>query len=322
MTQHATLNLGMQVPCILGWGHGVGSANGDQRWHSKLAKAVPGVSSVVVENMPGAGTLVAAGYVYNVAKPDGLTVGMIHGNTVLQEVLGGQGIQFESRKFNWVVSPAANHYVCALTKASGVDSAAQWLVSKKPLKLGATAAGDSTADVPRILNSAIGFPMKVVDGHKGTPEIALGVLRGDLDGVCMSLETLSLAWVNALKDGDMRVVIQIDSKKHPSLPNVPLASDLAKSEEGRQLIDLGIASLGRIGRLFTLPPGTPKDRVEIIRKAFTATLKDPEFLAEMNKVQLPVDPVSAEEIGEIVIKLHKMPPELLKRMKELLLPKA
>ena len=283
---------------------------------------MPGVSSIIVENKTGAGTLVAANHVYNVAKPDGLTIGMVHGNLILQEVLGGQGIEFDSRKFNWVIVPNINHYVCALSKASGVNNAEEWLASKRPMKMGATAPGDSTSDVPRILRAAFGLPVKVVEGHKGTPPIRLGVTRGELDGVCMSWESISLKWPDALKKGKIRIIVQAVHERHPDLKNVPLASDLAKSEEGRQLIDVAIASMGKIGRLFVLPPKTPQDRVETLRTAFNATLKDPEFLAEMKKTRLPVEPVSGEEVKKLINKLHNMSPALLKKMKALLLPKG
>src|SRR5437667_1846309 len=149
-----------------------------------MGKHIPGTPTIVVENMTGAGSLIAANHVYRVAKPDGLTIGAFNGNQILGQLVGAHGINFDARKMAWIGAPGYNHDLCVLNQNIGVASADQWLASKTPLKLGGSAPGTPTDDGPKILKEAIGLPMRLVSGYKGTAGIRVAAESGEVDGLC------------------------------------------------------------------------------------------------------------------------------------------
>jgi len=284
-----------------------------------IAKHIPGSPTIIVENMTGAGSLVAANHVYNVAKPDGLTMGHFIGGFFLGQVLGQAGIEFDARKFEFVGAAVTEDVVCALTKASGITSMEKWMASKTPVKLGGTAPGAYAPDnLIRILRTALGLPIQLVSGYKGTADIRLAADSGELAGSCWSWDSIKSTWRNALDAGNVVPVLKAVSKEFPDLPRVPRAVSLAKTEEARQLIQVGIDDGSKYARPFVLPPGTPKERVGVLRKAFQETLKDPAFLAEAEKAKLGLDPVSSEELEEMVSRLFKLSPGLVAKLKDIL----
>ena len=177
--------------------------------------------------------------------------------------------------------------VCALTKASGVTSVEKWMASGTPVKLGGLAPGGSARTTRRwILKAALGLPIHLVSGYKGTAEIRLAADGGEVSGACWSWESMRATWRNALEAGDAVPVLQVTAEPFPDLPNVPLAINLAKTDEARRLIQVGVQNSAAFARPFVLPPGTPKERVQVLRKAFQDTLKDAAFLAEAEKAKL------------------------------------
>ena len=285
-----------------------------------LGKHVPGNPSVIVQNMPGAGTLIAAKHVYDVAKPDGLTIGNFIGDLVLGQLLGREGITFKAKEFQWLGVPGKDHIVCALTTASGITDMKKWLTSKTPVKLGGI-AGTAPGNSAFILKEALGLPMQVVTGYPGTAEIRLGAESGELAGGCWQWESIKPTWTGALKSGDVRVLLQVTKQPLPDLSNVPLAYDFAKTDEARKLIEVGIETTSSITRLYAFPPGTPADRTTTMREAFMKTMRDPEFLAEAKKSNLAVDPSAGEEVEKLVSGIFDLQPELVARLKTILLPK-
>ena len=287
-----------------------------------LGKNIPGKPTVVVENMPGAGSLIAANYLYNQAKPDGLTIGSWIGGLVLQQVIGGlKGIEFDARKFEWIGAPAGDSSSCAVTKSSGISSADQWLVAKTPVKIGAMAPGSVTSDIPKILKAALNLPIQIVEGYKGTAEIRVAADSGEVDGGCWGWETIKIMWRQGLDSGSTKVLIQMLPKKHPDLPDVPNALELAKTDDARQLIKVGIVDPATMVRSLTLPPGTPKDQVKILRDAFMATMKDPEFLAEAKTAKLDLNPLPGHEVEKIVQGFFNLQPSLAAKLRDIVVSK-
>jgi tripartite-type tricarboxylate transporter receptor subunit TctC len=273
---------------------------------------------VIVENMGGAGTLVAANYAYKAGKPDGLTIVNFIGSLVLGQVLGHPGIEFDARKFEWVGVPSKDRVACALTKASGITSIEQWMAAKTPVKLGATGRGSSPEDAAKILKTALGLPIHIVSGYKGTAPLRLAAESGEVAGGCWQWESIKVTWRKGLETGDVTVVLQITSRAVPDLPTVPVAVNLAKTEEARTLIRVAVENPSIMTRLYAFPPGTPKERVQIMRKAFTDTLKDPELLAEAAKAKLEIDPIPGEEVERMVGEFFKLDPALVAKLKEIL----
>ena len=284
-----------------------------------MGKHIPGnPTTIVVENMPGAGHLIAANHVYKVAKPDGLTIGHFNGGVVMGQILGRPGIEFDALKFEYIGAPLKPSTLCVLTKASGITSMEKWMASKTPVKLGSTGAGSNTDDYPRILKAAIGLPIHLVTGFKGVADIRLAAEAGELAGGCWGWETIKLMWLKAIESGDVVILLQLLPKPNPDLPQVPLAIDFAKTDEARKLIQAGIYDSETYSRPYTLPPGTPKERVETLRNAFMATMKDPEFLAETRKSKLDIEPVGGEDLHGTIARLFKLEPPLVVKLKEIL----
>jgi tripartite-type tricarboxylate transporter receptor subunit TctC len=310
---------GKTIRIVVGFSAGGGFDTYARAITRHMAKHIPGEPTIVVENMTGAGSLIAANHVYRVAKPDGLTIGHFIGGLFLGQVLGQKGIEFDARKFEYIGAPITDHVVCAMTKASGVTSVEKWMVSKTPIKMGGIAPGTSTPDnATRIFKAALGLPIQLVTGYKGTAEVRLAAESGEIAGGCWGWDSVSVTWRKALDSGDAVVVLQANRKTHPDLPQVPQAIKLAKTDEGRKMIDVGVHSDSDIVRTYTLPPGTPKDRVQVLRKAFESTLKDPEFLADAKKSRLNVDPVSPEAIEKDIVNLFKLDPALVSKLKDIL----
>lgn len=289
-----------------------GSAGGGFDIYSRamarhMGKHIPGNPALVVENMTGAGTLIAAKYLHSSAKPDGLTFGMFNGALILGRVLGMKGIDFEVRELEFLGVPVQDSTVCALRKESGIANMDQWFAAKTPIKLGGLSPGNSTSDVPRMLAAALNLPIQLVEGYKGTNEVRLGADAGELHGGCWAWETLKVAWSKAIPAGDVIPILQVTSKKIAELPHVPMALDLAKSEDARMLLKSGAIDPAAIVRVYVTTPRTPKDRLQILSNAFAKTLRDPDFVAEARKATLDINPLNGAEVRKIVDDLFKLP---------------
>src|SRR5437667_8369738 len=170
-----------------------------------MSRHIPGNPTIIVENMTGAVSLLAANHAYKVARPDGLTIVNFHGNQVVGQLLGREGIEFDARKFRYVGVPMRDSAACALTKASGITSLEQWMAAKTPVKLGAVGPGDTSHDVGRVLQTALGLPIQLVRGYKGTAEIRLAAESGEVAGGCWQWESIKSTWRKAL-EGDISTV--------------------------------------------------------------------------------------------------------------------
>ena len=286
-----------------------------------MGKHIPGSPLLLVENMTGAGTLIAAKYLHSSAKPDGLAFGIFNGALILSGALGNKSVDFDMRELEYLGVPIQDSTVCALRKESGVTNMDQWFAAKTPLKLGGLSPGNSTSDVARIIAAALNLPVQLVEGYKGTNEIRLAADAGELHGGCWAWETLKVAWSQAIPAGDVIPVLQVTAKKIPELPNVPMALDLAKSEEARQLLKAGAIDPAAIVRVYVTTPRTPKDRLQILSNAFAKTLTDAEFLAEAKKANLDVNPLSGSEVKKIVDDLFKLTPAMRSKLATILAAK-
>jgi tripartite-type tricarboxylate transporter receptor subunit TctC len=309
---------GKTIRIIVGFPAGGGFDTYSRVIGRHISKYIPGNPTVVVDNVTGAGSLVAANTIYKAAKPDGLTIGNFIGNLISQQLFGGPGIEFDARKFEWIGVPVKDHVVCALTKASGITSVDAWMAAKVPVKLGGSAPGTTNDDVAKILKAALGLPIQLVTGYKGTAPIKLAAESGEIDGSCWAWESIKVMWRQGLDSGQAHIVLQAVPNAVTELPKVPVAIELAKTDEARKLIQAGIHDTAAITRPYALPPGTPKDRVQLLRRAFRETMKDKDFVAEAVKSKLDVDPLSGEEVEKIIAGLFKLDTATIAKMAEVL----
>ena len=288
-----------------------------------IGNHIPGNPSVVPKNMPGAGSNKAAQFVYAVAPKDGTVIGAIFGGGITQPLLGdAKAIQHDPTKFIYLGS--ANREVSLCIARS--DAAKSFdAVLKAPITLGASAAGGTSRDFPAALSNVLGAKFNIVSGYPGTKEIGLAVERNEVQGFCgyflSSLMTQNPAW---LTDPNMTILVQEVSSGQGSpilnKRNVPIAADLAKSPEDKQVLELIFDQLV-FGRPYILPPGVPNDRVAALRKAFMASLKDPALLEDAKKSRIDIDAVSGEEVQALVAKMFATPEAVVTRAREAQVPK-
>jgi tripartite-type tricarboxylate transporter receptor subunit TctC len=283
-----------------------------------LGKHIPGNPTVIVENMTGAASLIAANHLYSAAKPDGLTIGNWNGGLVLNQLFGRPGVNFDAARFEWIGAPVGITSICVLSKSTGITDVNKWMASKTPIKLGATGLGSDLYDFPKILQVALGLPVQFVSGYKGFADIKTALESGEVGAVCPAWETTKASWRNPLQSGDVNVVVQAVPRAHPDLPNVPVAINIAKTEEGRMLIQAGIHDVSTINRPYSLPPGTAKDKVQMLRNAFQETMNDPELKAEAAKSSLDFNPTSGEQVEKIVLRLLRLDRSTANKLKDTL----
>jgi tripartite-type tricarboxylate transporter receptor subunit TctC len=309
---------GKTVRIIVGASAGGGYDTYSRTIARHMGKHIQGNPTFVVENMPGAGFLISANYIYKVAKPDGLTIGHFIGGLFLQQLLEKPGVEFDARRFEYIGVPTQDNYVLGISKATGITSMEQWFSSKTIIKLGGVGVGSATDDIPKVLAATIGLPMQLVTGFKGTADVRLAFNSGEVQGVCNALESFRSTWRNELDSGNLIIVLQTIAKRHPELPNVPLAIDYAKTDEAKRLINALVHSVGPTARPYVLPPKTPKEQVMTLRNAFMQTMKDPEFLAEATKAKLDINPLDGAELERDVREVFNLDKVLLPKAKEIL----
>jgi tripartite-type tricarboxylate transporter receptor subunit TctC len=309
---------GKSIRIIVGFSAGGGYDTYSRTISRHLGKHIPGHPAIVVENMAGAGSMISANYTFKAARPDGLTVGHFIGGLFLQQLLGKPGIEFDAAKFQYIGVPAQDNFVLGVHRSTGIMDADSWLASKQVVKFGGVATGSGTDDFPNLLRNTIGLPAQMVSGYKGTADVRLAFNSGEIVGLSNSWESTKSTWRKELDSGDLRIVLQATLKPHPELTRIPLALNYAKAEETKRLISTVARVHGPTVRPYVLPPNTPQDRVQMLRKAFVATMKDPEFLAEAKKANLDINPEDGATLEQNVKEILKLEPALIAQLKEIL----
>jgi tripartite-type tricarboxylate transporter receptor subunit TctC len=309
----------------------IGSAPGGlyDRWGRLFAqhmgKYIPGNPNLVAQNMPGGGSMVATNYLYGLAKPDGLTVGMFQTHMYLQQLVGIPEVKYDVRKFNWLGSQEKGQMMLYIRADSPYKSMDDILKAKEPPKCGGSGASDQTALLTRLLEETIGAKFNRVLGYPGGSDVDLAMERGEV--VCRATRITVhfsrepfLTWD---KKGFDRHLLQASKKRDPRLGDVPTIYELMDKyktpEVGRRLAQV-ILSGDELGRPMIAPPGVPADRVKILREAYNKALADPELIAEVTKSRLDMDPSTGEEIEALVKEIMDQPPEVVALVKKILEP--
>jgi tripartite-type tricarboxylate transporter receptor subunit TctC len=285
-----------------------------------FSKHVPGNPTTIVDNMTGAGGIIAANHLYNIAKPDGLTIGAWAAPLILQQIMGNEAVKFDARKFGYLGVPSPYDTVCTFNDKSGVTNMNDWLNAKRPMKISSIGPGTSTSDIPKLLKVALKLPLDVIEGYKGGAGARLAVESGEVDGYCGSWQTVETVWRSAYESGQIHAVLQATLKSHPKYKQVPLAIDYAKTDLARQLVTVADSAHGAQFP-YTVPPGVSKERLELLQAAFVNTLKDAEFLAEAKKSKLDIEVIDGPTIANKLAGLFDLKPDVVAQMKEVLLPR-
>jgi tripartite-type tricarboxylate transporter receptor subunit TctC len=276
-----------------------------------MSKHIPGNPNVVPKNMEGAGSLRLANWLFNVAPKDGTAFGIIGRGTGFDPLLGNKAAQFDATKFNWIGSANNEVSICVAWSTSGVTRFEDLL--SRELIVGGTSTSADTDQFPRIVNGVLGTKMKVVTGYPGGNEVGLAMERGEVQGRCgwswSSVKSTHQKWLDEKK---FSVLVQLALDKHPDLPDVPLVIDLAKTDEQRQILRL-IFARQVIGRPFLAPPNLPQDRVDALRNAFMATMKDKDYLADTEKTQMEINPVPGDKVQALVKEIYSTPPAIAQK---------
>ena len=279
-----------------------------------MARHIPGNPVIAPKNMPGAGSLTLANWLSAAAARDGSVFGTIGRGIAFDPLLGTPGTKFTATEFGWLGSANDEVSVCAAWGKSGIAKFED--LYARPVFIGGTGAGADTDLFPKVMNNILGTKMKLVTGYPGGNDITLAMQRGEVEARCgwswSSIKSGHLQWV---KDGTIKLLVQLSLDKHPDLPNVPLIMDLVKTPEQRAIFRLVFARQV-MGRPFLAPPGLPTERLALLRRAFAETMKDPAFLAEADKIKLEITPVDGEAVQKLVAEIYATAPEIVRKASE------
>jgi tripartite-type tricarboxylate transporter receptor subunit TctC len=307
---------GKTITVVVGTSAGGGYDTYSRLMARHMTKHIPGNPTVVVQNMPGAASNLAAGYVYGVAPKDGTYIVAPFPASIIETLISEKAqTRFDASKFNYLGSANSDVYVCLARADSGVKTLDDAMT--KDIVMGATADGGSTRDFPVLANKVLGTRFNVVNGYSGTREITLALEKGEVQGQCgtgwSSISSLKPDW---FRDGTVNVIVQEEATGYPDLnaKGIKRTLDYAKTDEQRQMFEL-LYSQEIFGRPYMVAPDVPKERVEALRQAFMATWKDPELLAEATKMKLDVGPLSGADVQAVVTKVFSTPPSVVAKVK-------
>jgi tripartite-type tricarboxylate transporter receptor subunit TctC len=276
-----------------------------------MGRHIPGNPGFVVNNMPGAGSLTNANYLYNVAPKDGTVIGTIGRGLAMEPLIGQSKVQFDATKFSWIGSGTNEISVCAVSARSPIKTWEDVLTT--PASVGGEGSGSDPDTFTILLRNLLGAKLQLVTGYPGGAEITLAIERGEVDGRCgWSLSAINATRPDWLKQNKLTLLLQMSVERNPELPDVPAVIEKAKDQSQKDILKLVFARQ-IMGRPFLAPPGIPQDRKEALRKAFDDTMKDPDFLADAKKVGLEVDPVSGAAIDKLLAELYATPKETLEQ---------
>ena len=277
-----------------------------------LGKHIPGNPTLVPKNQPGAGSFLAVNTAFNVSPKDGTVIGIGAPTIALDERLGTQGVRFKTAELNWIGRLDSLVNIVFMWKTSPVKNFAD--AQKIQATLSGTGVGSTVSIYPTVMNNVLGTKFKLIMGYKGSSDAMLAVERGEVEGHSTSWTALKVAHPDWLREGSVTILAQFALKRHADLPDIPTAVDLARNDEERAILR-AVMNATEVGTAFFTTPGVPADRLTTLRRAFDATLADPELLADAQKINVGVSPMAGEELQSLVAEVSKLPPALLEKVR-------
>jgi tripartite-type tricarboxylate transporter receptor subunit TctC len=302
---------GKSVQMIIGFGPGGGYDLWGRTVGRHIGRHLPGNPTVVPQNMPGAGSYVAASYIFNIAPKDGSVLGIIARDAALGPLSGAAGARFDPTRLSWIGTPTKETNVCIAYHTAQVKSARD--LFEKQLIVGDTGPGTGTRSYPKALNELIGTKFKLVGGFPASSDVFLAMERGEVEGICESFDSIKVRrpdWIAAKK---ISILFQGGAAPNPELKDVPFVLDFARTPVEKQAIEFLYAGQG-IGRPFVAPPELPAERLRMLRDAFNATMQDAEFRADAEKSKLDLEPEDGEHLSSLIAKIYATPKPIVDRI--------
>jgi tripartite-type tricarboxylate transporter receptor subunit TctC len=306
---------GKSVQMIIGFGPGGGYDLWARTLGRHIGKHLPGNPNVVPQNMPGAGSFTAASYIFNIAPKDGSALGIIARDAALGPLTGASGARFDPTRLSWIGTPTKETNVCIAFHTAQVKSVQD--LYDKQLILGDTGPGTGTRSYPKALNELLGMKFKLVGGFPASSDVFLAMERGEVDGICESLDSIKIRRPDWIPSGKVAILFQGGAEPNPELKGVPFVRDLARTPEQKQAIEFLYAGQG-IGRPFVAPPDLPAERLKMLRDAFNATMKDADFIAETKKSKLELEPEDGEHLAALIAKIYATPKPIVDKIANLI----
>jgi tripartite-type tricarboxylate transporter receptor subunit TctC len=296
---------------IIGFGVGGGYDLWARVVAAHMGKHLPGDPTLVPQNMPAGGSVAAANYLYEVAPKDGTVFGLIGRDVPLAPITGVPGARFDPTKMSWLGTPTTETNICIAYKTAPVKTVQD--LFDKELVMGDVGPGSGTRAYPKALAALLGMKFKLVSGYPSSADIFLAMERGEVQGICESLDSVQSRRPDWISTKQVSVLFQGAPQANPELKGVPLARDLARNDEERQAIDFLYAGQG-IGRPFAAPPNLPPEVLKMLRDAFEATMRDPEFIADVKKQKFDLDPENGEVLAGLINKIYSTPKPIVEKV--------
>jgi tripartite-type tricarboxylate transporter receptor subunit TctC len=306
---------GKTIRFIVGFAAGGGYDAYTRNVARYISRYIPGNPSTVVENMDGAGSVIAANHIYNKAEKDGLTVGIWNAHNVFNHMMGDRSLRIDGRKFGWIGSPSKDSVACAVMGFVGPTTFDEIIKSKKAIRMGATRAGNTT-QLPEMLNRWAGTNFEVIPGYTGTSKIRLAMRSREVDGACWtwdSMRSTARAMLDARGDDKMIPFIINGKWNDPEVRNIAQFHDVIKNRDDLNAFDTWNAA-NEFARPLSLPPGSPPEALSILRKAFKETMEDKDYKADTEKSKLTVDYISGKEVERYVEQIYAASPVVKQRL--------
>lgn len=311
---------GKTVRIVVGFSAGGGYDQYSRLIARHLSKYIPGNPSVIVDNMPGVGSIIAANHVFNAAPKDGTIIGNISGPIVLEQLFGAPSVQFDMAKFRYLAVPVSESYLMIAHKRAGIKKLDDLRGDKaKQLAVGAI-PGSTVEHAPVLVKEALNLNLKIVSGYKGTADVRLALDSGEVDGFFNTWTSSKITSYDKIKSGEWLLLAQMTETPMKDLivPNVPTIQAIARSEEQRLLLKFGTSTPNDFGKVYVLPPGVPADRAQALENAFVRVFNDKELRADAQKGKLEIDPLIGAAIHKLVVEFLNMPADVKNKLQTVL----
>jgi tripartite-type tricarboxylate transporter receptor subunit TctC len=284
-----------------------------------MPRYLPGHPTIIVQNMPGGGNVLATNYMYAIAPKDGTAIATLHSAMPLHQVLDPRDVRYDADRFDWLGSTGPQNEVILVWRTAGIKTLQD--ATEREIVLGGTGVASGIVIIPAVMNKLLGTRFKIVTGYRTSEDVNLGMERGEVQARAFGIDSIASQHPDWIAEHKVTFLAQAGARRDKRMPDVPLLTELAKTDEQRQMFAL-VSSAPALGQPYVAPPGVPPERLAVLRQALAATLNDASFLAEAEKIRFNVEPMSAEEVSRIVHETTHAPTDVVAKTKAAVTPAA